>query len=193
MSDLQLAGRAATTLVEIIRNIKPDQLDAPTPCAEYDVRKLINHLLFWGPPLEGAGRKETVRPPAAADTEVDLTGGDWAAELEAQVGRTAEAWSQPAAWEGTTRVVGPTELPATMIGGMVVCEMVAHGWDLAQATGQKPDWDDELLAFVHEEVSRTAEQGRQMGAYGPEVSVPASSSTLDRVLGIIGRDPDWRR
>jgi uncharacterized protein (TIGR03086 family) len=80
-----------------------------------------------------------------------------------------------------------------MIGGMVVCEMVAHGWDLARATGQKPRWDDDLLGYVHEEVTRTAGQGRQMGAYGPEVPVPAPSSTLDRTLGLIGRDPDWRR
>jgi uncharacterized protein (TIGR03086 family) len=193
MAESQLAPRAAASLVEIIRNVKPDQLDAPTPCAEYDVRKLINHLLFWGPSLEGAGRKQIVPPPGASDTEVELTGGDWAAELEAQLGRTAEAWSQPAAWQGTTRMVGPTELPASMIGGMVVCEMVAHGWDLARATGQRPSWDDELLAFVHEEVTRTADQGRRMGAYGPEVAVPPSSSTLDKVLGLMGRDPGWRR
>lgn len=193
MADVRLAARAAAPLVEIIRNIKPDQLDAPTPCAEYDVRKLINHLLFWGPSLEGAGRKELVPPPGASDAEVDLAGGDWAAKLEAQVERTAEAWSQPAAWEGTTRVISPTGMPAPMIGGMVVCEMVAHGWDLARATGQKPSWDDELLEFVHDEVSKTAEQGRQMGAYGPEVPVSESSATLDRALGLIGRDPDWRR
>lgn len=80
-----------------------------------------------------------------------------------------------------------------MIGGMVVCEMVTHGWDLARATGQKPSWDDELLEYVHEEITRTAEQGRQMGAYGPEVPVPASSSALDRALGLMGRDPGWRR
>ncbi|MBE1487457.1 TIGR03086 family metal-binding protein [Plantactinospora soyae] len=193
MADLQLATRAAAPLVEIVRNIKPDQLDAPTPCTEYAVRQLVNHLLFWGPSLEGAGRKEPVPAPAASETEVDLTGGDWAADLAAQVGRTADAWSQSTAWEGTTRVVGPTELPASMIGGMVVCEMVTHGWDLARATGQKPSWDDELLEYVHEEITRTAEQGRQMGAYGPEVPVPASSSALDRALGLMGRDPGWRR
>lgn len=106
MADLQLATRAAAPLVEIVRNIKPDQLDAPTPCTEYAVRQLVNHLLFWGPSLEGAGRKEPVPAPAASETEVDLTGGDWAADLAAQVGRTADAWSQSTAWEGTTRVVG---------------------------------------------------------------------------------------
>lgn len=191
MSDVELLVRAAAPLVEIIRNIKPDQLRARTPCAEYDVRRLVHHLLFWGPSLEGAARKEIVPPPATAETDLDLTGGDWAADLEAHVERTAAAWSQPAAWQGVTFMGGPTELPAALVGEMVVGELVVHGWDLARATGQSPTWEDDLLAFVHEEVANTAEQGRQMGIYGPEVTVSPSSSTLDRTLALTGRNPAW--
>lgn len=86
---------------------------------------------------------------------------------------------------------GPMELPASLIGGMIVGELVVHGWDLARATSQRPTWDQELIAYLHEEVMTTAEQGREMGAYGPEVAIPASSSTLDRVLGLTGRNPGW--
>jgi uncharacterized protein (TIGR03086 family) len=193
MSDVQLVARAAEPLVEIIRNIKPDQLDAPTPCMEYDVRKLINHLLFWGPSLEGAGRKEAVSPPARSDVELDLTGGDWAANLEGQIERLVTAWSEPAAWQGSTHMGGPTELPASMVGGMIVSELVVHGWDLAQATDHRPTWDDDLIRYVHAEVVKTAEQGRQMGIYGPEVGVPGSAPPLDRALGVVGRDPRWSR
>ncbi|MFY1690429.1 TIGR03086 family metal-binding protein [Plantactinospora sp. WMMB782] len=193
MSDPQLVARAAAPLVEIIRHVEPGQLDSPTPCAEYDVRKLVNHLLFWGPSLAGAGRKETVPPPAGDPTELDLTGPDWAAALTAQVQRIVAAWAEPAAWAGTTHMAGPTELPAALVGGMVVSELVVHAWDLAQATGQRPDWDGELLGYVHDEVGRTAEQGRQMGVYGPEVEVPETAPTLDRILGLVGRDPGWRR
>jgi uncharacterized protein (TIGR03086 family) len=192
MSNAPFMTRAAAALVEIIRNIKPDQLDAPTPCAEYNVRKLVNHLLFWGPSLEGAARKESVPPPAKAEADVDLTAGDWAAALEAQLDRTVSAWSEPGGWEGTTHMGGPTELPAALVGGMVVVELVVHGWDLAQATDHHPTLDDELIEYVHEEVARTAEQGRQMGVYGPEVEV-SEGSTLDRVLGLTGRDPAWTR
>jgi uncharacterized protein (TIGR03086 family) len=191
MTDIQLLARAAAPLTEIIGNIKPDQLAAQTPCAEYDVRKLVNHLLFWGPSLEGAARKEIVLPLAEAETDLDLTEGDWAAALRAHVERTVAAWSQPAAWEGVTYMGGPMELPATMVGGMVVGELVVHGWDLARATGQSPTWDDGLIEYVYEEVVKTAEQGREMGIYGPEVPVAASSSTLDRALALTGRDPAW--
>lgn len=191
MPGAQMTARAAAPLVEIVRNIKPDQLGARTPCAEYDVGGLVNHLLFWGPSLEGAARKESVPPPATAESDVDATAGDWATALEAQVERTAAAWSEPGAWDGMTHMGGPTELSASLVGGMVVGELIVHGWDLARATGQQQAWDDELLGYVHEEIAKSAEQGRQMGVYGPEVAVPASASTLDRVLGLTGRDPAW--
>ncbi|GIG86205.1 TIGR03086 family protein [Plantactinospora endophytica] len=186
-------ARAATPLLKIINDVAPHQLDAPTPCAEYDVRRLVNHLLFWGPSLEGAGRKETVPPPAASEAELDLTGGDWATALTAQVERVSAAWAGPDAWAGSTHMGGPTELPAALVGGMIVGELVVHTWDLARAIGAAPSWDDELLDYVHGEVVKTADQGRQMGVYGPEVAVPATAPTLDRILGIVGRDPGWSR
>jgi uncharacterized protein (TIGR03086 family) len=183
---------AAATMATIVRTVSADQLSAPTPCAEYDVRTLVNHLLFWGPSLEAAGRKEVLPPPAATESDVDLAGPDWAATLTAQVDRTATTWSAPAAWEGTTRFVGP-ESPAATIGGMVVIELCVHAWDLASATGQTLALDDDLLAYLHEEVTAGAEMGRQYGVYGPEIAVPAGASTLDRVLGLTGRDPAWAR
>lgn len=185
-------SNAAESMATIVRNISADQLPAPTPCADYDVRALVNHLLFWGPSLEAAGRKEIVPPPAATESDVDLTEGDWAATLTAQLDRTATTWSAPAAWEGATRFTGP-ESPATAIGGMIVIELCVHAWDLASATGQALVLDDDLLAFLHDEVTASAEMGRQYGVYGPEVAVPVDAATLDRILGLTGRDPAWAR
>lgn len=189
MSGHHLITRAVLPVIDMVGNIKPDQLDAPTPCTEFDVRRVIHHLLFWGPSLEGAAHKRLVPPPAQAEPDVDLTGGDWAAELVAQLERAAEAWSAPQAWQGVTRMGGPTELPAATIGGMVLTEVVVHGWDLGQATGQAPHWDDDVHAFVHREVEATAEMGRGMGIYGPEVPVPADAPLLHRTLGLTGRHP----
>lgn len=180
---------AADAMAAIVRTVSPDQLANRTPCAEFDVRALVNHLLFWGPSLEGAGRKEPVPPPAPAESDVDLTAGDWRGDLLAQLDRLASAWAPEQAWQGTTRMGGPTELPASMIGDMTVGELVVHGWDLARATGQRLDLPADLLTYVHEAVAASAEQGRQMGIYGPEVPVPTGAPTLHRVLGLTGRDP----
>lgn len=191
MSEAELLARAATALAGITATIKPDQLTAPTPCAEFDVRALVNHLLFWGPSLEAAGRKESVPPPAASESEVDLTGGDFAGTLRSHLDRVATTWRTSAAWTGVTRMGGPTELPATVIGRMLTTELLVHSWDLARATGQRPPWDPELVAAVHAEVAANAAQGREMGVYGPEIPVPSTASTLDRALGLTGRDPNW--
>lgn len=182
---------AATVFTGIARNVKPDQLTGPTPCAQFDVRALINHLLFWGPSLAGAARKQEVPPPAAKESDVDLTDGDWTTALVAHAARAAGAWGDPAAWAGVTRLGGPTELPAELVGGMVAGELVIHGWDLARATAQRPEWDADLLTYVHDEVAPSAELGREMGVYGPEVAVSPEASTLDRLLAASGRDPEW--
>jgi uncharacterized protein (TIGR03086 family) len=180
-----LITRAAATTVGVARGT--ERLDAPTPCEEYDVRALVEHMLTWGPSLAGAGRKETV--PPREDVRV---GDDWAEEFAAQVEDIARAWNTPGAWEGTTHMGGPTELPADMVGGMVLTELLVHGWDLARACGQDVEWDDDVLEFALDEVAKTADQGRAMGVYGAEVVVPDGAPTLDRVLGLTGRDPKWK-
>ncbi|MFD9735038.1 TIGR03086 family metal-binding protein [Umezawaea sp. NPDC059074] len=180
-----LITSTAATTIEVVRAV--DRLDAATPCAEFDVRALAEHLLTWGPSLAGAGRKESVPP-----REGVRVGDDWADEVEAQVREVAEAWSDEAAWSGTTHMGGPTEMPADLVGGMVLVELLVHGWDLGRASGQRPEWDDDVLEFALDEVAKTADQGRAMGVYGAEVVVPDGASTVDRVLGLTGRDPGWR-
>ncbi|SHM86626.1 TIGR03086 family metal-binding protein [Cryptosporangium aurantiacum] len=187
-----IVATTAQPTIDVIRGIRPDQLGAATPCSEYDVRALVNHLLFWGPSLVGAARKESVPPPAPSEQDADLTAGDWAKSLEAHLDELVTAWSTPDAWEGVTQMGGPMKLPAPMIGGMTLGELVVHGWDLGRATGQSPRWDDDVLRAIHDGAAATAEQGRQMGIYGPEVPVPADAPWLDRLLGLTGRDPAWK-
>lgn len=190
MHGSSLLATAAVPTIEIVRDIREKHLDAATPCSEFTVRQLINHLLFWGPSLEGAARRESVRRPADNEREVDLTDGDWAVKLETNIDRLVTAWGAASAWEGSASM-GAQEMPASFVGGMVVTELVVHGWDLGRATSQAPIWDDDILDFVLREVVNTAELGRQGGVYGPEVAVPAGSSTLDHLLGLTGRDPRW--
>ncbi|MEJ2854923.1 MULTISPECIES: TIGR03086 family metal-binding protein [unclassified Saccharothrix] len=192
MSDARMLARAAGKFSEIVDSVELEQWGAATPCSDYDVRGLAHHLLFWGPSLVGAGRKEVVPPPAAAESDVTPV-EDWPTALKEHVERTVEAWSRPGAWEGVTHMGGPTELPAALVGGMVVGEFVVHGWDLAQATGQTPAWDEELLAYLHAEVAAYAQDGRDMGIFGPEVEVPDTAPTLHRILGLTGRDPHRAR
>jgi uncharacterized protein (TIGR03086 family) len=175
--------QAAGPAVAIYRGVAPDQLTAATPCPEYDVRALISHLLQWGPMLVGAGRRETVGPVP------DRAGDGWLAVLEAQTADLVDAWSSPKAWQGTAPMGGPIAAP--IVGGLALGELVLHGWDLARATDQIASWPDDVLACAYDAAAATAEQGRSTGAYGPPVAVPPGASTMDRLLGLTGRVPQW--
>lgn len=188
---MQQLSSVAEAMAAIVGGISSDQLTAPTPCVEYDVRGLVHHLLFWGPSLEGAGRRENVPPPAPAEPDVDLTSGDWRGDLLTQLTRIARSWAPASSWEGTTYMGRPIELPASLVGDMILGELVVHCWDLARATGQRLDLDEDLLTHVHGAMAPGVEQGREMGMYGPEVPIPADAPTLARIVGLTGRDPAW--
>lgn len=196
MTAADLVPGAAAPLLLTLRSLTAADLARPTPCAGYDVGALLNHLLFWAPSLAGAGRKEAVPPPAADESAVDLLAADApAVRLQAAVAEVADAWSDPAAWQGTVLMGGPPELPAATIGGMAVGELVVHGWDLARAIGQDAPFeamtDPDAMDLLLGELAVNATLGRDMGLYGPQVTVPASAPALHRVLGLTGRDPAW--
>jgi uncharacterized protein (TIGR03086 family) len=181
---------AAREFKHLATSVGEDQMSMPTPCAEYDVRGLVNHLLFWGPWLEAAARKAPAPAEARGESEVDLTTGAWAVALEKQVDGLVDALGFPGAWEGVTKM-GGGELPASMIGEMVLGEFVVHAWDLAKATGRHWDCDDEVAAGAYAAMAGMADQGRRMAVFGAEVPVPASAPPLERLLGLTGRDPAW--
>ncbi|MEW2253232.1 TIGR03086 family metal-binding protein [Streptomyces sp. NPDC006975] len=184
-------SKAAEAMAAVAHTITDGQLANKTPCTEYDVRALVNHLLFWGPSLAGAGRKEPVPQPAATESEVDLTAGDWRGRLLALLNDITSSWAPPSAWEGETSMGTPHMLPAPVMGDMIVGELTVHSWDLAVATGHRLDLPADLLAHLHDTMFAGVEQGREMGLYGPEVVVPADAPALDRILGLTGRDPAW--
>jgi uncharacterized protein (TIGR03086 family) len=185
-----LMTMAAHEFKQLARSIGDDQLAEPTPCAEYDVRGLVNHLLYWGPWLEAAACRAPMPAETRGESEVDLTGGAWAATLEKQVDCLVDAFGLPGAWEGTT-AMGGGQLSASMIGEMVLGEFVVHAWDLATATGRPWTCEDDVADGAYAAMAGMAEQGRQMAIFGADVPVPASAPPLYRLLGLTGRDPAW--
>lgn len=184
---------AAREAARIVRNVPEDLLDAPTPCTGWDVRTLVNHMITWAGPGETAARKQ---PPPGGKVDEDrdhVAEGGWADRYAERVTAMAEAWQDPAAFEGNTSMTGnPDGMPAPFIFWMMTGECVLHGWDLAAATGQETRFPDELIEVVYQETIPTAEMGREYKVFGEEVKVPESAPTLARLLGLTGRDPNWR-
>jgi uncharacterized protein (TIGR03086 family) len=185
-----LMTKASSTAISVVRGIGPGRLDGPTPCTEYDVRGVLNHLILWtGHRGVLAARKEPIEGPAD-DHDFTVDPG-WAENYAVRSGATAEAWTDPAAWEGQTGMSGAGQMPAPFVGGILFVEWIFHGWDLAVATGQKPNLDDDLQKAIFDQVSGMVETARKYKVFGPEVRVPTSASPFDRALGLAGRDPDW--
>ncbi|HEV7647936.1 MAG TPA: TIGR03086 family metal-binding protein [Actinophytocola sp.] len=188
----EMMAKAAAPAVAVVRNVKPDQLDARTPCPDWDVRTLVNHLMFWSAfRSELAARKQQAPADDPITEETDFTARhDWPEAFATQLDKAVAAWGEPGAAEGETGLAGGS-MPARMIGMMMVGELVVHGWDLARATGQRIDTDPVVLEAVHEMTAAMGEQGRKMGAFGEEVAVPGDAPMLDQLLGRSGRDPLW--
>lgn len=179
----RLLGRAVDTARPVIRGIAPDQLTGTTPCAEYDVRRLLNHLMQV---VIGFRRVAAKQRMELGDQ--DVLADDWRAQFDTESRRLIEAWSAPGALEGESAGLG---LPQSVTVQLVLVDLVVHSWDLARATGQPVRPDPELVDLLFPTCQRMALTGRTMGAFGPEVEVPADAPTFDRLLGIVGRDPSW--
>ncbi len=168
-----------------------NQLDGPTPCTEWDVRALLNHMLgtLW---LAAAlFSDQAPRYPMAPGglPQVDLAGDDPAV---AYAEASAAALAAAAAGDAVTRVhVTPLgELPGPVLAGFTTLDMVAHGWDLATATGQPADLDGRLAAHVlgfAEQALATPESRVQR--IGPAVPVAADAPATHRLVAFLGRTP----
>ncbi|GAB3187088.1 uncharacterized protein (TIGR03086 family) [Micromonospora palomenae] len=181
-----LLAAAAPRTVAVVRAITDDQLDLPTPCPDYTVRDLANHLYEVVVNFQTLARRREVDWSAKTD---HLTEG-WRDRFADETARLVEAWADPAAEEGASPGMG---LPQETVGLMGVIDLVVHGWDLARATGQPYQPAPEVTAAGHRFLDEMGPMGRQMGAFGPELATGPDCTELDRLLGRAGRDPAWSR
>jgi uncharacterized protein (TIGR03086 family) len=191
MPELDLRPPAAR-MARILAGVPDDALGAATPCPDFTVGTLIAHVDGFAQAFTAAARKDlgpltAVPPPPSGD----LPDG-WPEAAAGHLDALADAWLAPDAWEGMTQA-GGVDLPAPVAARVALDELVVHAWDLARATGQPFDADDDELATVEATVRqfRDGNDGEIPGLFGPVVPVPDGAPPLDRLLGLTGRDPRW--
>jgi uncharacterized protein (TIGR03086 family) len=183
---------AAQQVAALLPGISDDALDARTPCDDYTVRGLLAHFMGLTIGFRDAATKTkgvtTGSVPAPGQETLDP---DWRIELPRRLAAMAEAWQRPEAWEGMTEAGGVT-LPAPSIGMFGLNELVIHGWDLARATGQPYEGDQESLEAVLGMLAETASPQGTPGLFGPIIEVDVNAPLLDRAVGLTGRQPSWQ-
>lgn len=178
-----LAATVPGTL-PVIRGVDDAQLDAPTPCAEYTVRDLLNHLFQVVVNFQALA----ARQPADFSSTPDRVTPGWRDRFTDETARLIEAWADPAALEGVSPGMG---LPQPVVGGMVLLDLTVHAWDLARASGQEFTPDPAAVGELSALAEQLAPQARQMGVFGEAVPVPPDAGDFDRLLGLTGRNPQW--
>jgi uncharacterized protein (TIGR03086 family) len=185
-----------SNLAALVRAVGDDQLDRPTPCPEYSLGDLLDHvgglaMAFTAAATKAVEEDSAATQPPSGDA-ARLT-DDWRERIATDLDAMAAAWRDPAAWQGMTKA-GGLELPGEVAAIVALDEVVVHGWDVARSLDRPYEVDDELLGMVHGFVSQFSGPGQEearQGLFGPEVPVDARAPLLDRVLGMTGRDPRW--
>jgi uncharacterized protein (TIGR03086 family) len=175
-------GRGFAAVGDLIAKVRPGQWSAPTPCTDWTVRRLVEHLIGMNRVFAALLADEPPPPrPAADHVEDDPVGAyrDSAARLQA-------AFEQPGVLERTYRgplgaATGAERLQIRLY------DLLTHGWDLAQATGQPPELPDDVaelaLAFVRTQLTEQARPGR----FGPAQRVADHAPAIERLVAFLGR------
>lgn len=177
----------------LLLGITDDHLRAPTPCPEWTVGDLLDHLTGLSRAFTQTAQKRSELPgagsPPPRPSAADLS-PHWRSRLPVLLEDLAIAWRAPAAWEGTSRA-GGSVLPAATLGVIAVNELIMHSWDLARATGQEYAADPRILEQLIELLSQGPREGTP-GMFGPAVATDDEADLLEQTVALAGRNPHWR-
>ncbi|MGV1008499.1 MAG: TIGR03086 family metal-binding protein [Dermatophilaceae bacterium] len=159
--------------------------DAPTPVREWVARDVVRHLVEWFPAFLAAGAGiELDRGPGVDEDPV----GAWAAQTRA----VQALLDDPDVSGQTVSESHVGQLPlAVATDRLYTSDVFMHTWDLARATGQADRLDPDFCRQLLEGMQAMESPIRSSGHYGTLVTMPADADAQARLLGFIGRDPDW--
>lgn len=78
------------------------------------------------------------------------------------------------------------------LASLYVTDLLLHGWDLARATGQDYEMPEDVCEELFAAMSDVVESMRLTGEFGEPYPVPEDQAPSRRLLGLIGRNPDWQ-
>jgi uncharacterized protein (TIGR03086 family) len=173
-----------------LRSVEPDDWARPTPCSEWDVRALVNHVVGanvrYELLLHGASTEQV-----EATRSLDHLGDDPLSSFVTTADRVVACFREDGALERVAHHVNGDRSGRELLS-MRILDVAVHGWDLARAIGVEEALDHEIVAFL---IAYTADldsaQERAFAAASTEV--PPNASPQDRLLYRLGRHPTSTR
>ena len=169
----------------VLENTSKEQLSQSTPCAEWDVSGLINHMVgahyFFEMGLTG-------KP--SGDMTTDFAAGDFLSAYDDAANACVAAFSADGVME---KMHKPPfgEMPGSAVVGLAMTDTFTHAWDLAKATGQNtdlaPQTAEVLLAGARQSI-QPGFRSEEGSVFGLEKTAPAGASKADELAAFLGRD-----
>lgn len=188
---LDSLDRASVVANRIVSAITDEQFSWPTPCSEWNVRSVLNHILLGDLILIAVIKQ--LPPP---DRSVDYLGDDPRAAIRHGLADFRALIREPGMLErqftASRGQLARGELTGTYLLEHRVADLTAHLWDLARATGQPTDFDPQLnkVVLAHY-VGRLEGADRTNMPVGEAQQVPENATAADRLAAYLGRHLDF--
>ena len=190
MDPVRLLEHAQQWTSDVVAGVREPDFARPTPCEDWDVARLLDHLIADLETFNRVAAGEPLDIATAIDpTDPDNVGRAWpkpSEHFERLVAESHEIWSRPGALEKTYKTAR-SEMPGEGLIMISLIDTLVHGWDLAKATGQSTEMPQDVaesaLAFTTKMMKE-----RRIG-FGDPVPVPDDASVTDRLVGWLGRQP----
>ena len=184
-ADVKQLGRALTAVGELIGKVRPEQWSGPTPCTDWTVRRLVDHLIGMNRVFAALLSGE---PPPSRTTADHVAADPVGAYRDSAAGLLAE-FERPGMLDGVYRGPRGAATGAERLQ-IRLYDLLAHGWDLARATAQPVELPEDAaelsLKFVRVQLTEDARPGR----FGPVQPVAGDAPAIERLVAFLGRPVD---
>jgi uncharacterized protein (TIGR03086 family) len=185
MDKIELLTGVLSKTGDLMEGTKKDMQKLPTPCPDYEVADLVNHVVGWLQVFDADCNGRTYEGNAS----------EYHCKIHPATEFNAAATSLLTGWkkygfDRKVRMMG-SEMPAETVFNMTVMEYMTHGWDLAVATGQPiPYTEQEAQATYARAVTTLPAQYRgENMPFAKIVEVADTAPAIDRLIGFMGRTP----
>ena len=184
MNELEILQRCIDQTGRIVSGVKPDQLDAATPCTDWNVRTLLSHTIAAAELFSDGARGRELDFSILSQ---DLCGDDPAEAYDERAKRLRDALSAPDVLDHNWNMPFGS-VPSDQGVVFATLELAQHSWDIARATGQDIDFDPDVTAIAFGAAKAApAEVVRTEGVFGPERDAVSSMPQHDQLAAFLGR------